>query len=121
MSEATILILVNVTATVLLGLLSYTWITSNKRHEKAQESNRKNIEMNKKTIDLEITKIYEKYNAEIQELRGNYTQQFGLVNANISDTKIAIIDRISALELNMVRNFMSKEDCNSIQNKRDRK
>ena len=118
MSEATILILVNVTATVLLGLLSYTWITSNKRHEKAQEENRKKIDANKEKIDTEIIKIYEKYNGEIQELRGNYTNQFGLVNANISDTKDAIIARISALELNMVRNFMSKEDCN---NKRDRK
>jgi len=118
MSEATILILVNVTATILLGLLSYVWISSNKRHENAQTENRKKIEQNKEKIDSEISKIYEKYNEEINYLKGNYTQQFGLVNANISDTKDTIIARITTLELNIVRNFMSKEDCN---NKRDRK
>ena len=90
--------------TFLLGalwtVLWYQWKRNDKRID----------EMDKKLI-AEVQRVYDKFEPEIAELRLDYRQQFGLVHANINDTKEAIIGRISSLELNIQRNFVTNNVC----------
>lgn len=93
---------------LLLGALGtvlwYQWKRNDRRID----------DMDKKIID-EVKRIYDKYDAEMEELRTNYTQQFNLVHANISQTKDAIIDRINQLDVKMAEKFVTKDDCRDVQ------
>jgi len=106
--DATVQWLVALLLGALGSVLWYQWKRNDKRID----------EMDKK-LQVEVRRVYDKFGPEIEELRTNYRQQFGLVHANINLTKDAIIERISVLELSMVRNFVTKNDCRDVMKKHE--
>jgi len=93
---------------VLIAILGYIWKRSEKRIDDMQ-----------KKYDTDFADMRNKYDAELNDLRTDYRQQFGLIHANINLTKDAIIERISVLELSMVRNFVTKNDCRDVMKKHE--
>jgi uncharacterized membrane-anchored protein YhcB (DUF1043 family) len=85
---------------VLIAILGYIWKRSEKRIDDMQKKH-----------DADFADMRNKYDAELNDLRTDYRQQFGLIHANINDTKETILGRIATLELNIERNFVTKNVC----------